>query len=392
MPCLATATLALTGLYLLLMAVRLGLALRYLAQPPAPPAGPPVPAPAVAEMSVLQAILSGDPLLEDCLRRNLRHHPEAHFLWLLDETDATGRRIAAQLQAEYPTAQVQLVLTPPAPQGINPKSFKLQLALPLSRAVVVVLDDDTVLLPGALARAGALLTTEALVTGLPYYQYPPGRVGWAALVRAFVNANSLLTYLPPLYFQAPVTINGMFYATQQATLRQLGGFAAIEAELCDDYALAQLYRRAGLPVVQSTIVHPLATTVPHFGAYLQLMRRWMVFARRLFRASLSGPVLALVVLPSSLPLLLVLLSLVSGRPALVAGVLAVLALKAAVLARVRRRQLGTPESPRTVALEVLADLLQPLHLLHALFQPRRVQWRDKSIEVVADGLRYVSGA
>jgi len=386
---LTTITLALTGLYLLLMATRLGLALRYLAQPLAPPVGPPAPAPAVADMSVLQAILSGDSLLEDCLRRNLRHHPEAHFLWLLDETDVEGRRIAERLRAEYLATHVQLVLTPPVPQGINPKSFKLQRALPLSRAIVVVLDDDTVLPPGALAQAKAALTTEALVTGLPYYQYPPGPVGWAALVRAFVNANSLLTYLPPLYFQPSVTINGMFYATHKATLLRLGGFAAIETELCDDYALAQLYRRQNLPVVQSTIVHPLATTVPHFGAYLQIMRRWMVFACRLFRSSLTRPVVALVVLPSSLPLVIVLLSLVSGRPALVTGVLAVLTLKATVLAGVRRYQLGTPESFRTVALEVLADLLQPLHLLHALIQPRRVQWRDKTIEVVADGLRYV---
>lgn len=385
----ATTTLVLTGLYLLLTATRLGLALRYLARPLTAPAGPPVPAPAVADISVLQAILSGDPLLEDCLRRNLRQHPGAHFIWLIDETDAEGRRIAEHLRAEMPAANVQVLLTPPVPQGVNPKAFKLQLALPLSRPVVVVLDDDTVLPPGALARAAALLTTEALVTGLPYYQYPPGPVGWAALVRAFVNANALLTYLPPMYFQAPVTINGMFYATHRATLRRLGGFAAIEAELCDDYAIAQLYRRQGLPIVQSTIVHPLATTVPHFGAYLQLMRRWMVFARRLFRSSLTGPVLALVVVPSSLPLLLVLLSLASGRPLLVVGVLAVLALKATVLAAVRRHRLGTPESPRTVVLEVLADLLQPLHLLHALVQPRRVQWRNKSIEVVADGLRYV---
>ena len=385
----ATATLALIGLYLVLTATRLGLALRYLARPLAPPpAGPPGTALAVADMSVLQAILSGDPLLEDCLRRNLRHHPEAHFLWLLDETDAEGRRIAELLQAENPTAHVQLLLTPPVPQGINPKSFKLKAALPLSRAMVVVLDDDTVLPPGALARAGALLTTEALVTGLPYYHYPPGPVGWAGLVRAFVNANALLTYLPPLYFQSPVTINGMFYATHKATLLRLGGFAAIEAELCDDYALAQLYRRQGVPIVQSTIVHPLATTVPSFGAYVQLMHRWMLFARRLFRSSLTGPVLGLVVLPSTLPLALLLLSLASGRPALVAGVLAVLALKATALARLRSRQLGTPESVRTVALEVLSDLLQPLHLAHALYQPQRVQWRDKAIEVVVDGLRY----
>ncbi|MGI4873470.1 MAG: glycosyltransferase [Janthinobacterium lividum] len=384
---MATITLVLTALYLLLTALRLGLALRYVAQPPAPPAPLPEAPAELAEVTVLQAILSGDPLLEDALRRNLHHHPAAHFLWLLDETDAEGRRIAARLLAELPTAQVQVLLTPPVPQGLNPKAFKLRLALPQARAVVVVLDDDTVLLPGSLARACTALGTAALITGLPYYTAAPA--GWSALVQAFVNANALITYLPPLYFQLPVTINGMFYATRKSTLLGLGGFAAIEAELCDDYAVAHLYRRAGLPIGQTTILHPLATTVPTFSAYLHIMRRWMVFARRLFRSSLTVPVVALVVVPGSLPLGLLLSSLLSQRLSLVAGVLAALALKATAMALMRRRLLGTPESIRTVALEMLADLLQPLHLLHALLQPRRVQWRNKSIEVVADGLRYV---
>ena len=387
MPTLVAATLALAALYLLLTGLRLALALRYVARPPYQPAGP-APAAAVAEVTVLQAILSGDPLLEDALRQNLRHHPEAQFVWLIDETDAEGRRIAAHLLAETPTARVRVQLTPPVPQGINPKSFKLSLALPEAGPIVAVLDDDTVLLPGALAQACAILAaTDGLVTGLPYYTAGP--VGWSRLVRAFVNANALLTYLPPLFFQRPATINGMFYATRRRTLQRLGGFAAIEAELCDDYALAQLYCRQGLPVVQSTIMHPLATSVPNFGSYLQLMRRWMVFARRLFQSSLTWPVAALVVVPSTLPLLLLALSLLSARPGLAAAIIGVLLLKASTMAVVRRRLLGTPEGLGTVALEVLADLLQPLHLLHALLHPRRVQWRDKAIELGPDGLHYV---
>ena len=389
MPTLLATTLTLAAAYGLLVAIRLGLALRYVARPPYQSAIlPDKEAVAVADVTVLQAILSGDPLLEDALRRNLCHHPETHFIWLIDETDAEGRRIATRLVAEAPAARIRIWLTPPVPQGINPKSFKLSLALPEAGPIVVVLDDDTVLLPGALAHAcGILAATDGLVTGLPYYTV--GTAGWSRLVMAFVNANALLTYLPPLFFQLPATINGMFYATRQRTLQRLGGFAAIEAELCDDYALAQLYRRQGLPVVQSTIMHPLATSVPSLGSYLQLMRRWMVFARRLFRSSLSLPVVVLVVVPSTLPLILLVLSLLSTQPGLVAAVLGVLLLKASILARVRRRLIGTPESLGTVVLEVVADLLQPLHLLHALLQPRRVQWRDKSIELVQDGLRYV---
>lgn len=392
---LATLTLALTGLYLLLTALRLGLALRYLARHPPPrvPVAPPLgsaPTDETADVTVLQAILSGDPLLEDSLRRNLRHHPTAHFIWLLDETDADGRRIAGRLLAELPEAaatQVQVLLTPPVPQGLNPKVFKLNLALSHARPVVAVLDDDTVLLPGALARACTHLTAEALVTGLPYYT--AGAAGWSALVMAFVNANALLTYLPPLYFQAPVTINGMFYVTAKRTLIRLGGFAAIETELCDDYALAQLYRRQGLPIIQTTILHPIATSVASFPAYVQIMRRWMIFARRLFKTSFTLPVALLVVVPSLLPIILLLLSLASGSGWLVGEVLATLGLKATALALLRRRVIGTPEGARTVALELLADLAQTPHMLHALLRPRRVQWRNKSIELVADGFHYV---
>ena len=391
MPLLATLTLTLTGLYAGLTALRLGLALRYLARPTtlglplAAPAAPPLP---VAGVTVLQAILSGDPLLEDTLRRNLRHHPEAAFVWLLDEDDHAGRQMAARLLAAAPAARVRVQLTPPVPQGINPKLFKLQLALPAAGPVVAVLDDDTVLPPGALAQVCAVLAaTDGLATGLPYYGPEAG--GWARLVTAFVNANSLLTYLPPLFFQSPVTINGMFYATRTATLRQLGGFAAVAGELCDDFALAALFRRHGRPVLQTTIRHALATTVPDLGTYLHLMRRWMVFARRLLLAAFSWPVALLVVLPGALPPALLGLALASGRPALLAAGAGTLLLKATALALVRRRYLGTPEGPRTVLLEVLADLLQPLHLLHALAQPRRVRWRNKSIELRAGGLHYV---
>lgn len=385
-----TITLALIALYLLLTTLRLTLALRYVAAPPVLAAAPgPPPAPvSEADVTVLQAILSGDPLLEASLGQNLRHHPGARFVWLLDETDLEGRRVAARLLAAHPAAQVQVQLTPPVPQGINPKSYKLRLALPGAGPVVVVLDDDTVLPPGTLAGACvALAATDGLATGVPYYTASRG--GWSALVAAFVNANALITYLPPLFFQAPVTINGMFYATRKSTLERLGGFAAIEAELCDDYALAQLYRRQGLPLVQTTLMHPLATTVANLGAYLNIMRRWMVFARRLFRSSLSVPVLALVVVPGSLPLVALAVALLGGRPVLAAAVLAALAIKALALALVRHRLMRSSENGRTVALEIAADLLQPLHLLHATLQPRRVQWRDKSIEVVADGLRYV---
>lgn len=359
-----------------LTALRIGLALRFLARDPKGSL------PGDGQVTVMQAILSGDPSLGRNLEENLGNHPEARFLWLIDEDDGAAREIAARWQGE----RVEVLLAPPPPQGRNPKVFKLALGLPrVAGPLVAVLDDDTVLPPGALGRARFGLERGELVTGLPYYR-PEGSF-WSRMVAAFVNSNALVTYLPILFFRAPVTINGMFYLTRKETLERLGGFAAIEERLCDDYELARLYLRAGLRIVQTTVVHPISTTVRDAADYFRILRRWMVFANHLFRDAIDLPMIVLVVLPALMPLLLAVLAAFAGGPAL-AAVLASLLAKAIAMAALRRHAIGSRETVSGILLEALADLLQPLHAATALFRPRAIRWRSRSI-VVEDGtVRY----
>jgi ceramide glucosyltransferase len=377
--------------YLLLSALRVALATAYLRRP-----GPvAAPAEVAAEpITVLQAVRSGDPLLASQLRENLVNHPGVRFLWLVDADDPEGRRITADLSAAGTGAEVMLM--PPLPAGANPKVFKLARALPSCGELVAVLDDDTVLPPGALERARRELSRGDLVTGIPVYR--PGRGLYGRLVAAFVNGSALVTYLPVLWFISPVTINGMFYLTRRGVLESLGGFAAIQDRLCDDYELAKLYRGAGRRIVQSTIMHPLSTTVPDLATYLRLMRRWMIFAGQLFREELPVAVAGLVVLPGLLPLALVLGAALCGQPLLLAVVLLSLLAKATAMAVLRRRAAapgeGTAEGPRIVLLEVLADLLLPVNTASALVRPGVVQWRDRVIRVdggAVNGARGTAG-
>ena len=232
----------------------------------------------------LQTVRSGDPLLAGVLAENVANHPGERFLWLVDEDDLEARRITAGLSATAEAANAAVILIPPLPPGTNPKVFKLALAQDRCGELIAVLDDDTVLPAGALDRARRELRRGDLVTGLPMYR--PGRGLYGRLVAAFVNGSALVTYLPVLWFTRPVTINGMFYLTRRTVLESLGGFAAIEDRLCDDYEMAKLYRRGGRRIVQSTIVHPLCTTVPGLRAYSRLMRRWMFCTGQLFREEL----------------------------------------------------------------------------------------------------------
>ncbi|MBT8226507.1 MAG: glycosyltransferase [Dactylosporangium sp.] len=353
-------------------------------------------------VTILQAVLSGDPTLAGNLRENLANQPDARFVWLIDASDAEGWRIADDLA---PTAggRVEVIGVPPVPQGHNPKVFKLVTGLPRCGDLVAVLDDDTVLPPGALRRAVQALASGDLVTGIPVYR--PGHGIWSRLIAAFVNGNALLTYLPPLAYAPPVTINGMFYLTRRSVLESLGGFAAIEDRLCDDHELAKLYRAAGRRIVQTAITHPLSTTVPSFGAYVQLMRRWLVFANRLLGQSLTLPTLGLVVIPSLLPLVAIALSVVFGSPLALAAALGTLLLKAIALAVLRHRvaAAGCPAGDRPaddrpaaigaeIVAELAADLLLPLHALTTLVRPRRIRWRDKEIDTKGGGVAYRSGS
>ena len=55
-----------------------------------------------------------------------------------------------------------------------------------------------------------------------------------------------------------------------------GGFEAILDRVCDDYELAQLYRRAGLRLAQTTITHPASTS---HGRLTEAQRQSILDAR-----------------------------------------------------------------------------------------------------------------
>jgi len=332
-------------------------------------------------ITVMQPILSGDPALPRLLGENLANNPSARFLWLVDLDDAEGRRITGELAAS--SDRVEVLLCPPCPPLTNPKVFKLALGLPRCTELVAVLDDDTVLPPNALATACAALGETDLATGLPWY--PSGAGPWARLVAGFVNGNALVTYFPLLGCGQPVTINGMFYLTSRTALTLAGGFEAILDRVCDDYELAQLYRRAGLRLAQTTITHPVITEVPDAAAYVRLMHRWMVFAGRLLRSSLSPRLALLVLAPATLPPIALAVALGSGAPGAALGIGVAVGAKVAATQAARARL--TPEVPRRFGYEYVSDWLLPLQSAIAMLLPRRITWRGRRLRVVGGRLR-----
>ncbi|MDR6175578.1 ceramide glucosyltransferase [Nocardioides zeae] len=351
--------------------------------------GPRTPAPTeTARVVVAQPILSGDPGLEDALRDNLLALDGVRFVWLVDEDDPEGRAVAERLAAQAARSgpvrsgpagapRIDVVVCPVTPEGTNPKLAKLQVALDgcADDDVLLALDDDTRLPAASLGALLDGLERATIATGLPGYLR--GATPWAALVDQFVDANAATTYLT----LPPVTINGMTWAMRAGELRSLGGFAPIARALTDDLALARLVLGSGGSICQTAAPQWITTTVDGPRHYVALMHRWMLFATLLLRRQPPSTAAAITVLHGLHPTLLavVLGDAVRQRRPLTA--FAVLSVRGLLLRRLQRRIHGRVLH-RPVA-SVVAELVQPLHLVHGAVRPT-IRWRTRTYRVRAD--------
>lgn len=334
-------------------------------------------------VTILQPILSGDPFLETALQHNLQVVPSwARFFWLIDEADEKARRLAQTL-IRTTDKSIQIILCPAVPPRINPKAFKLEYALPhIETPYLAVLDDDTLLAPDTLDIGLFRLQEGEIFTGLPYYL--KGSTRWSELVAHFVNNNSILTYLPLLNFGQPISLNGMFYLMSTATLRQMGGFKPIWHSLCDDYALARAVKQQGGRIIQGTTPVAIQTTVPTAKSYVALMHRWFVFAQTLVFDQPAPTQASLLLLLGAPPILLWigLLSLVGSAMGLLC-LLAVLIIRHLTIRHLHHQIFARPVA-FSCLVSVASELLQPLHLTHALMS-RRIRWRNRLIRVERSG-------
>lgn len=333
------------------------------------------------DVTVMQPILSGDPALESVLASTLRNLDGASFLWLIDDDDSQAARVTQRLLQRNPHSIVRILSYPQPPEGVNPKLFKLERgSAQVDTGTVLILDDDAVLSASSLETLLAQLRDNTLVTALPWYRAEenvPSR-----LLAQFVNDNSALTYLPILPFARPLTLNGMCYALRLSTLERVGGFTPIMRHLTDDLALATLLTSKGVEIVQSVAPVAVQTSVPDIRRYVRQMHRWFLFATLLMREKNLATNLAIFALQGLHPLLLWMMLILAFGSAANAGVLvAVLLTRHFALRRVQSAV--SAEIPARPALSLLSELLQPLHLLHALFN-RSIYWRSRRYRIFSN--------
>lgn len=273
-------------------------------------AAPPPPLMPPGTLTIAQAILSGDPLLESRLEENLNALRGQTFRWLIDETDAEAQRIAEKLKR--PNLHVKLC--PPCPDKTNPKLWKLMAAAQkVTTPFFAVIDDDTTLSEASAAALVEAAKTHTVATGLPSYL---SRGLSSGLLAQFVNNNSIFTYLGTSRLLPPFTLNGMGYVMRTEELERIDHFKPILHELTDDLALATLVLKQGGTIHQSAAPLQVQTGVRNFRHYWQMMHRWYVFTMLLLqRQKVSSQIIIFLLhgLPPILMVAMLTLSIMTGQ-------------------------------------------------------------------------------
>jgi len=337
--------------------------------------------------TVVQPILSGDPRLESDLRANLQQTKTVEFYWLIDQSDTEAQRVANKIcQDELFSQRIRIFLIEDVPQGINPKSYKIeQVVEDLTRSYLIVLDDDSVIDFSKMGELTAYLGQEVILTGIPYNQERSNF--WSKLVAAFVNGNSLITYFTMAQVEANHSINGMFYILPVNLVKDQDLFTAIKDYLCDDLAVADFLSSKGVSIVQTRVTCNVRTTIKSATQYLLQMKRWLLFSSIYLKKHLDFKVFTLIGLTSFLPLPIILLTLFLGWPYLLVA-LVLLLIKAIWMLLYRQSILMNQLHLDEVLYEVLNDFLLPWLFLYVLLTPPVINWRGRKIRVTDGKIRY----
>lgn len=337
--------------------------------------------------TVVQPILSGDPRLESDLRANLQQTKTVEFYWLIDQSDTEAQRVANKIcQDELFDQRIRIFLIEDVPQGINPKSYKIeQVVEDLTRPYLIVLDDDSVIDFSKMGELTAYLGQEVILTGIPYNQERSNF--WSKLVAAFVNGNSLITYFTMAQVGANHSINGMFYILPVNLVKDQDLFTAIKDYLCDDLAVADFLSSKGVSIVQTRVTCNVRTTIKSATQYLLQMKRWLLFSSIYLKKHLDFKVFTLIGLTSFLPLPIILLTLFLGWPYLLVA-LVLLLIKAIWMLLYRQSILMNQLHLDEVLYEVLNDFLLPWLFLYVLLTPPVINWRGRKIRVTDGKIRY----
>ncbi len=348
----------------------------------------PPPEPATwPSLTLLQPITHGVTDLRAHLLSRLEQEYAAYVqhVWICDAHDQPSQAVCAELRMRYGRQMIELVRVD-GDQRCATKIEKLLAGLPhATGAVLVFVDDDVMLRPGALQLLVRHLLQPQVGAVFGLACYTNWRTPWSSLMSAFVNLNVLLSYIPLAALVPPYTITGHCFALQRHVFEQIGGLTAMAGRIDDDHELARRVLAAKLANRQTPLIYDVDNDLPTLSAYLAQMQRWFVLPRQCMLPQLTPREQAATLLTGGgqlvAPLLLGLALLdAQARRAL----LLLLGLALAQYRQHERAYLKRSMPPRRWWALAEALFVAPLHVLRSLGRDE-VLWRGQRWRVHAGG-------
>lgn len=336
----------------------------------------PLPGP-ISPVSVLKPLCGDEPGLYENLRSFCaQSHPHFQLLFgLRDGSDPAGA-VVRRLQAEFPQADIGLVVDARV-HGANQKVSTLINLLPHARHNWLVLaDSDIRAEPDHLERVTAPLADPEVGIVTCLYRGAPRLGGWARLGAQFIDEWFVPAVGVAHRFGSTRFAFGSTIAVRRDTLAAAGGFEALADLVADDFWLGEIIRRRGLRTVLSEVVVVTDVTDGTLSELWAHELRWMRTIR-----SVAPAGFALLFVTFTIPMLAAGLAL--ARTLLCAALAAtgVVARLLLHLSSARRRPEGVSAGG---ILRIPGRDLLLLVEWAAAYGGSRVRWRDQILHLGAE--------
>jgi ceramide glucosyltransferase len=231
---------------------------------------------ATPPISILKPLKGSDPQIYECLRSHyLQDYPEYEIIFGVSDPNDPAIATVKQLQSEFPTNRIQLIVCPKI-LGANIKVSNLAQMLPLARHDDLIVNDSDIRVErDYLRRVIAPLAdpTVGMVTCL-YRGVAAPTLGsrWEALG---ISTDFCAGVLAARQLEGGMRFGlGSTLAFRRGDVQRIGGFESFADYLADDYELGRRIAELGLKVELSDLV--VETVLPPYSMrnFLQHQLRW----------------------------------------------------------------------------------------------------------------------
>ena len=328
-------------------------------------------------MSILTPLAGVDPDLETNLRSSFQQkYPRFEIVFAARHPDDPAVAVAKRLMADFPSVPARLIATG-EPSCTNAKVFSLAHMTEAARYELLVMNDSDIRAPaGMLTTIAAEFEDPAIGLATCPSCAIPGRRWLSRLEALGMNTQFMAGVLAARMLEGMRFALGPSAAVRRSALEKIGGWAALESYLAEDFVLGKQVFEAGYKVILSAcrVEHHLGDG----GAADNLAHRlrWVRSARRSRPKGYVGEVFT-----HPLPLALLLVIVDSRMGLWLFGAAVLRALSAWV---VGGRVLRDPALSGLFWAIPLQDLLAFLIWIAGFFG-NRVTWRGRTYYLHRDG-------